>query len=102
MNIFNRDFFKDNEKVSLNVEKSKKNASKKILSISLAFAIGVFSGVSLTSSYNEIMKSADLLNIDSDSALQDEVIHVSLDEINSLNIIILSIDISILHGNLII
>ena len=88
MNIFNKDFFKDNSGVSVNVEKSKKNTGKKILSISLAFAIGVGAGFSLTTSYNEILKSKDLLNNESASISQNEVMHVSLEDINSLNIII--------------
>ena len=88
MNIFNKDFFKDNGGVSVNIEKSKKNTGKKILSISLAFAIGVGAGISLTTSYNEILKSKDLLNNESASISQNEVMHVSLEDINSLNIII--------------
>lgn len=84
MKIINKDFFEKDNKLSLNKKESKKHANKKILAIVLSFGMGLTSGLSIATLNDNfpLIPENDIYTED------DNRLSVSLDEINSLNIII--------------
>jgi len=84
MKIINKDFFENENNLSLNKKESKKHSGKKIMAIVLSFGVGLTSGLSI-SALNDNFPLIPETNLFNE---EDMSLDISLDEINSMNIIL--------------
>lgn len=89
MKLFNKTFFEENDNISINKKESRSHSNKKILAIVLSFGVAISSymGISsiIDSEFNDILSPIG----DNDFSINNgTILNVSLEEINSLNIVI--------------